>query len=136
MRTSRLRRSLQAFGLVACLWPAILAGQTRAIDTRRSVLIIHVFKSGLFSGFAHNHEIAAAIAEGDVKLTQPLRVSLRVDTRKMRVLDPETLRIPVLKYSEGCKGQPCSTAGDSPISLFNQQGLSRRAMTAGSCMEI
>jgi len=83
-------RSVQAFGLVACLWPAILAGQPRAIDTGRSVLIVHVFKSGLFSVFAHNHEIAAAIADGDVEVAQRPRVSLRVDARKMRVLDPES----------------------------------------------
>jgi hypothetical protein len=73
---------------VACLWPTILAGQSRAIDPARSVVTIHVFKSGLFSGFAHNHEIAAPIAEGTVEVSQQ-KVSLRVDARRMRVLDPE-----------------------------------------------
>jgi polyisoprenoid-binding protein YceI len=88
MGIARLARRLRAFGLVACLWPAILAGQSRAIDTGRSVVTIHVFKSGLFSGFAHNHEIAAPIAEGAVEVSQQM-MSLRVDARSMRVLDPE-----------------------------------------------
>ena len=88
MEIARLARSLRAFGLVACLWPTILAGQSRAIDSARSVVTIHVFKSGLFSGFAHNHEIAAPIAEGTVEVSQQ-KVSLRVDARRMRVLDPE-----------------------------------------------
>jgi YceI-like domain len=90
MRTVRLGRRAQAFGLVACLWPTLLVGQTRAIDAGRSVLIIHVLKSGLFSGFAHNHEIAAPIAEGAADFAQRSRVSLRVDARRMRVLDPGT----------------------------------------------
>jgi len=81
---------VQAFGLAACLWPAILAGQTRAIDTEHSVLTVHVFKSGLFSAFAHNHEIAAPIAEGTVEVSPRPWVSLRADARKMQVLDPET----------------------------------------------
>lgn len=70
------------------LLPTILIAQTRAIDKQHSTITVKVFKSGLFSGFAHNHEIAAPIEEGVVDVPQQ-RVSLRADTRKMRVLDPE-----------------------------------------------
>jgi len=90
MRTTRLKPRVLTCGLITFLWPAILAGQTRAIDTKHSVLTVHVFKSGLFSAFAHNHEIAAPIAGGAVEVSPIPRVSLRVDARKMRVLDPET----------------------------------------------
>lgn len=85
-----MRRSVLAAGLGCCLWPAVLAGQTRAIDTGRSVLRVRVFKTGLFSAFAHDHEIEAPIAEGAVELSQSPRVSLHLDARKMRVLDPGT----------------------------------------------
>lgn len=88
MRATRLAQSARALGAVACLWPAIVAGQGVAIDTGHSVVTIHVFKSGVFSGFAHNHEIAAPIAEGTVEVSKQ-RVSLRMDARSMRVLDPE-----------------------------------------------
>jgi polyisoprenoid-binding protein YceI len=64
------------------------AGQTPSIDIPHSRLLIHVSKSGIFSGFADNHEVEARIAEGslDVKSGQ-LRLS--VDSRQIRVLDPQ-----------------------------------------------
>jgi polyisoprenoid-binding protein YceI len=61
----------------------------RAIDVDHSSLKIHVSKSGFFSAFAHNHEIEAPIVSGEVQITGTPSVELRVDTRKMRVLDPE-----------------------------------------------
>jgi polyisoprenoid-binding protein YceI len=61
----------------------------RAIDVGHSSLKIHVSKSGFFSAFAHNHEIEAPIVSGEVQITGTPSVELRVDTRKMRVLDPE-----------------------------------------------
>jgi polyisoprenoid-binding protein YceI len=76
-----------AIGL--CLWPAMLQAQARAIDTGHSTLTVRVSKTGIFSGFAHDHEIEAPIVEGTVALDGNLGVSLRVDARKMRVLDPD-----------------------------------------------
>lgn len=66
-----------------------VAAQERAIDTARSSLKIRVFKSGIFSAFAHNHEIEAPIAEGTVNLSADPSVTLRVQARDLRVLDPE-----------------------------------------------
>ena len=65
-----------------------VAGQVASIDTAHSRLLIHVSKTGFFSGFADNHEVEARIAKGtlDAKSGQ-LRLS--VDSRQMRVLDPE-----------------------------------------------
>ena len=61
--------------------------QTRPIDPQRSVLTIHVFKSGVFSGFADNHEIRAPITSGSVDEAAK-RVDFVVDSRKLVVLDP------------------------------------------------
>lgn len=69
----------------------------RAIDGEHSSLKIHVSKSGFFSAFAHNHDIEAPIASGDVQSTGNPSVELRVDARKLRVLDPE--------YSENTRAQ-------------------------------
>lgn len=77
--------------------------QAHNIDTAHSVMTVHVFKTGLFSGFAHNHEISAPISEGTVDAGQQ-RVSLRVDTRKLRVMDPEasdSTRAQIQKTMEG-----------------------------------
>jgi polyisoprenoid-binding protein YceI len=60
----------------------------RIIDTDKSVLTVHVFKSGLFSGFAHDHEISAPIQEGSFESADP-SVQLAVDARKLRVVDKD-----------------------------------------------
>ena len=71
-----------------------LSAQSTAIDVNKSTLKIRVFKSGAFSAFAHDHEIQAPIEEGRInegKIDSSAKASvqLRVDSRKMRVLDPE-----------------------------------------------
>lgn len=81
-------------------------GQTdgRAIDRDHSSLKIHVSKSGFFSAFAHNHEIEAPIVSGEVQTAGSPAVELRVDARKLRVLDPEaseSTRAQIQKTMEG-----------------------------------
>jgi hypothetical protein len=75
--------------IVVCLGPNNLYAQTQAIDVSKSSLKIRVFKSGAFSAFAHDHEIQAPINEGKIDSSASPSVQLRVDSRKMRVLDPE-----------------------------------------------
>ena len=62
-------------------------GQVQSIDRTSSKLTVRAFKSGLFSGFADNHEIAAPIAEGTIDEARP-QVKFTVDAQRMRVLDP------------------------------------------------
>jgi polyisoprenoid-binding protein YceI len=64
-----------------------LNGQT--IDGSHSSLRVHVYKTGLFSAFAHDHEIEAPIESGEVAEVGSPSVDLRVDARKLHVLDPE-----------------------------------------------
>lgn len=59
------------------------------IDTAHSTLTVHVYKTGLFSALGHNHEISAPIESGKVDPTGNPSVELRVDARKLRVLDPD-----------------------------------------------
>jgi YceI-like protein len=73
-------------GMLACV---NARGEVRAIDVGHSVLRIRVYKSGFFSAFAHDHEIEAPIAQGRVELPASPSVTLLVDARKLRVLDPE-----------------------------------------------
>ena len=60
----------------------------RTIDTEKSVVTIRAFKAGFFSGFAHDHEISAPIQEGSFDQANP-SVQLRVDARKLRVVDKD-----------------------------------------------
>ena len=73
----------------AWITPPSLYCQRQAIDVSRSSLTIRVFKSGVFSAFAHDHEIRAPIAEGGIDPSANPGVQLRLDSRKMRVLDPD-----------------------------------------------
>jgi polyisoprenoid-binding protein YceI len=59
------------------------------IDTSRSAITVHVFKAGLFRGFADNHEIRGAVKSGSVRNTLPVRANIVVDARDLRVLDPD-----------------------------------------------
>lgn len=85
MKSAIAKAIAASFGLL--ILPVAFA-QRRAIDTAHSVMTVHVFKSGLFSAFGHNHEISVPIAKGSVDIQQR-RVLLRVDATKLRVLDPE-----------------------------------------------
>jgi len=82
------------FGMLVvgvCLGSINLCAQTKAIDVNKSSLKIRVFKSGAFSAFAHDHEIQAPLEEGKIEEgSAHASVQLRVDARKMRVLDPDT----------------------------------------------
>ncbi|HMK30011.1 MAG TPA: YceI family protein [Terriglobales bacterium] len=63
------------------LWSA-----PRAIDTERSSITVRVFKSGLFSAFADNHEISGAIASGSVD-EAARRVELTIHAGALKVVD-------------------------------------------------
>jgi YceI-like protein len=103
MRLGQLAVGILAIG--AWVAPHNLDAQSKAIDVNKSSLKIRVFKSGAFSAFAHDHEIAAPIEEGKIDegtiapgtiapgktdSSAHASVQLRVDSRKMRVLDPDT----------------------------------------------
>jgi hypothetical protein len=62
--------------------------QSRSIDPKQSTVTVRVFKSGLFRAFADNHVIEAPLAEGSLDDSATPSVSLAIDVRSMRVLDP------------------------------------------------
>lgn len=74
--------------VVAIVLAGTATGQVSAIDTASSKLLIHVSKSGVFSGFADNHEVEAPISAGTID-EKGARVSFAVDSRRMKVLDPQ-----------------------------------------------
>jgi polyisoprenoid-binding protein YceI len=80
---------LGILAIIVCLGPNNLYAQSQAIDVNKSSLKIRVFKSGAFSAFAHDHEIQAPIDEGKINSSASPSVQLRVNSREMRVLDPE-----------------------------------------------
>ena len=72
--------------LLAFCLPPLFA---ETIDAASSAITVKVFKSGLFSAFAHDHEIRAEGLQGEVETNPDRRVELQVDARRLRVLDPK-----------------------------------------------
>ena len=72
------------------LWLCSLSIPTHAaskpIDLEKSAMNVHVFKSGVFSAFGHEHDVTAPIGEGTVDEGNP-SATLRVDSRKLKVID-------------------------------------------------
>jgi YceI-like domain len=86
------RRACSTGALAAAVAIAIAGdatGETRPINVGQSKLTVFVYKSGLFSAFADNHEIAAPIASGSISEDAPLSVELTVHAASLRVLDPD-----------------------------------------------
>ena len=87
-----MRLGKLALGILAAsvaVVPNTLRAQSKPIDLNKSSLTIRVFKSGVFSAFAHDHEIRAGIREGEIDSSAHPSVQLRVNSGKMGVLDPD-----------------------------------------------
>jgi polyisoprenoid-binding protein YceI len=80
--------SLSLLVMLVAVDPQISCAQERSIDTARSKLTVRAFKSGLFSGFADNHEIQAPMTSGVIDEAAG-RVKFTVESGKMKVLDPQ-----------------------------------------------
>jgi hypothetical protein len=61
--------------------------QVHPIDAEHSVITVHVFKSGLFSAFADNHEIRAPISGGFLDETGR-RVELVIEENTSKMSQP------------------------------------------------
>jgi polyisoprenoid-binding protein YceI len=73
---------------VLALTTCIASAQARQeIDVENSVLSVRVYKTGLFSAFAHDHEIRAPIQSGSFD-EQRRSVEFKVNSRELKVLDP------------------------------------------------
>ena len=83
-----IRKLIPSALLAATLSCASVNGETWAIDSHKSSLTVHVFKSGLFSAFGDNHEVRA-IASGSVAGGDQPAVEIAVNARQMTVLDPD-----------------------------------------------
>jgi hypothetical protein len=86
-----MRRLLYRGCVVALVVASAIVGvraESRPIDTEHSSLTVLVFKSGLFSAFADNHEIRAPIARGTISEGQPRGIEILVRSADLRVLDP------------------------------------------------
>jgi hypothetical protein len=83
----KIQTAVAAILTVGFLAPAKMRGQKHPIDGQHSMITIRVFKSGLFSAFAHNHDIRTSIARGEVEDSARPSVEFWVEAEKLRVVD-------------------------------------------------
>jgi hypothetical protein len=84
-RTKKLI-SLRFFAVLVL--SVLASAQSSDSAPQRSAITIRVFKSGLFSGFAHNHVVVAPIAKANVN-PEGLAAEITVVTKEMKVTDPD-----------------------------------------------
>jgi polyisoprenoid-binding protein YceI len=84
-----MRRSISTFCAVLLAAAPVIAqergAQEKAIDTERSTITIHVGKSGLLSGAAHDHTVNAPISSGTILESDASHIEFRVETARMKV---------------------------------------------------
>src|SRR6266545_860923 len=102
------------------------AAQTQSIDTARSVITVRVFKSGLFSAFADNHEIRAPISSGLLDAAGE-RVEVNVDARKLVVLDPNLPAEKRLQVQERMLGPEVLDSNHFPEIRFQANNVREEA---------
>jgi polyisoprenoid-binding protein YceI len=71
------------------LLPMPLHAARHSIDGEHSVIRIHVYKSGLFSIFAHDHDITTSIARGEIEDSENPSVEFSVSAGELRVVDTD-----------------------------------------------
>lgn len=78
--------------LLAGFFPAMPHGNAASTapqpNVQQSAITVRVFKSGLFSGFAHNHVVVAPIAQVAVDPGR-MTAEITVVTKEMKVTDPD-----------------------------------------------
>jgi YceI-like domain len=118
------RKHLLILSVVAPLGIAPVAlGQVHQIDSS-SRLLVHAYKSGLFSGFADDHEIEAPISEGTVD-EGGSRVSFVVDASRMKVLDPKLSADKRREVQERMEGPEALDSSHFPKITFESTKVQR-----------
>jgi polyisoprenoid-binding protein YceI len=113
-----------ALTLWFCLTRLVTASSdTREVDGSHSTMTVHVYKSGFLSAFGHNHEILATIQSGEVKESGSPSVEIRVDARKLRVMDPEVSDSTRAQIQETMLGAQVLDADHFPEIRFQSKGV-------------
>jgi len=109
--------------LVCVVGPAFGDSEGRPIDSAHSTITVYVYKTGILSTFAHNHEIEAPVEWGEIKGSENSSVELRVDASKLRVLDAEVSSDTQAKIQSTMQGAEVLDVGRFPEIHFQSTGV-------------
>lgn len=118
MNQPKSAKGVLAFSLILITAPCMLLSENRAIDVTHSTLRVRVFKTGLFSPFAHDHEIEAPISDGNADLSATPGVTVHVDARKLRVVDAGTSATDRAQIQKTMEGPPVLDSEQFPDISF------------------
>ena len=65
------------------------SAQQHNVDAQKATLTIQVGKTGVFSGFGHEHQVRAPIHSGTADTGSHPAVEIHVDARQLRVIDKD-----------------------------------------------
>ena len=109
--------------MVSLAGPVFANTEGRPIDNARSTMTVYVYKTGILSGLAHNHEIEAPIEWGEVHDSESPSVELRIESGKLRVLDAEASDGTRAKLQATMQSAEVLDAGHFPEILFRSTGV-------------
>ena len=102
------------------LMPAFSAAQPAPIDGARSTVTVRVYKTGLFSGLAHNHIIKAPIASGAID-REARAVALTFNVADLQLADTEGSESDHKEIDATMKGPKVLDAVQFPVVTFNSK---------------
>jgi polyisoprenoid-binding protein YceI len=94
--------------------------QAASIDVARSTVTVHVYKTGLFSGVAHNHVITARIASGSID-KEHRSVSLSFNANDLKVADTEGSQSDHQEIEATMKGETVLNVAQFPEISFQSK---------------
>ena len=113
--------ALAALALLAAA-PGSDAASPQAIDGQKSSITIRVYKTGLFSAFAHNHEIRAPLQDGSLDEGKRT-VDFTVDAKQLRVLDPDASSSERIQVQANMQGAEVLDVGKFPEIKFSSTSI-------------
>jgi polyisoprenoid-binding protein YceI len=116
------RNGIGRLTLSLLLTAVSLGAQSRAIDVRKSVMTVRVYKAGVLSAFGHDHEISAPIASGKADPSAHT-VELRVQSGALRVEDAKASEKDRAEIQKTMLGPEVLDAERHPEILFRSTGV-------------
>jgi len=117
-------KAIATFLAALFLSQVLVAADAKSIDPDKSALTVHVFKSGLFSAFGHEHEISAPIQQGSLN-ENALSVELTVDARKLQVMDKDVSDQDRAEIQQTMLGPKVLDSQNFPEIRFHSGGVDR-----------
>jgi polyisoprenoid-binding protein YceI len=90
----------------------------------RSTITIHVHKSGLFSGFGHNHEITAPVSRAAID-PRAMTAVITVSTKDMKVVDTDVSDKDRVEIQQAMLGPKVLDAEKFPEIRFTSSRIER-----------